>query len=88
MDRTNQRPGLLRRHLRLRVSPEARTLLAQLGYHPTYGARPLKRIIEEKLITPLAARMVQDASLRNREILVLPSSSPAHPMPWCSPSEP
>jgi ATP-dependent Clp protease ATP-binding subunit ClpC len=51
--------------------------MAQLGYHPTHGARPLKRVIEEKLITPVAARMAQDASFRDREILVVPEGSPA-----------
>ena len=79
IERVNLRTGLLRRNLRLRVSSEARALLAQLGYHPTHGARPLKRIIEEKLITPVAARMAQDASLRDREIPVLPPGSPAPP---------
>jgi ATP-dependent Clp protease ATP-binding subunit ClpC len=77
LDLANQRTGLLRRNIRLRVSPEARALMAQLGYHPTHGARPLKRVIEEKLITPVAARMAQDASFRDREILVVPEGSPA-----------
>jgi ATP-dependent Clp protease ATP-binding subunit ClpA len=30
--------------------------LAKLGYDPVYGARPLLRVIEEKVLAPLALR--------------------------------
>ncbi|WML43508.1 AAA family ATPase [Neobacillus sp. PS3-40] len=33
----------------LTVSPEAKEKLAELGYHPSFGARPLRRVIQEKL---------------------------------------
>ena len=65
------RTGLLRKSLRLVVSPDARALLAELGYHPTRGARPLKRVIEELVITPIAARIAADASLRDRDLVVV-----------------
>ncbi len=68
--RAQTRTGLLRKSLRLVVRPEARALLAELGYHPTWGARPLKRVIEELLITPIAARMAADATLRERDLVV------------------
>jgi ATP-dependent Clp protease ATP-binding subunit ClpC len=64
------RTGLLRKSLRLVVTPEARALLAELGYHPTRGARPLKRVIEELVITPIAARIAADAALRDRDVVV------------------
>jgi ATP-dependent Clp protease ATP-binding subunit ClpC len=70
LDRASARTGLLRKNLRLRVGPEARARIAELGYHPTRGARPLKRVIEERVITPIAARIAEDASLRDREIVV------------------
>jgi ATP-dependent Clp protease ATP-binding subunit ClpC len=68
--RAAARTGLLRKNLRLRVTPEARARLAELGYHPTYGARPLKRLIEERVITPIAARIAEDAALSDRDIVV------------------
>jgi ATP-dependent Clp protease ATP-binding subunit ClpC len=68
--RAQTRTGLLRKSLRLVVRPEARALLAELGYHPTWGARPLKRVIEELLITPIAARMAADATLREQDLVV------------------
>lgn len=72
LEKANQRTGIRRRGLRIHVSPEARALLARLGYHPIYGARPLKRIIEERIITPVAIQMAQDPELRDQEILVSP----------------
>ncbi|MBI2976980.1 MAG: ATP-dependent Clp protease ATP-binding subunit [Chloroflexi bacterium] len=40
---------LTERELKLRVSPEAKAYLAETGYSPDYGARPLKRIIQSKV---------------------------------------
>ena len=38
----------------LQVSDDAKTLLANEGYDPTYGARPLKRVIQNRLQNSLA----------------------------------
>jgi ATP-dependent Clp protease ATP-binding subunit ClpB len=45
---------LAERHLSLDVSNEAKDLLGNLGYDPTYGARPLKRVLQRLLENPLA----------------------------------
>jgi ATP-dependent Clp protease ATP-binding subunit ClpC len=71
LDSLSERTGLLRRKLKLRVDPPARRLLARLGYHPTRGARPLKRVIEEKVITPIAVKMARDPEFKNREVPVV-----------------
>ncbi|OEU77453.1 MAG: ATP-dependent chaperone ClpB [Desulfobacterales bacterium C00003060] len=47
------------RHMTLRVSDAAKTLLAREGYDPTYGARPLKRAIQKHIENPLAMEMLQ-----------------------------
>jgi ATP-dependent Clp protease ATP-binding subunit ClpC len=70
LGKAQTRSGLLRKNLRLDVRPGARALLAELGYHPTRGARPLKRVIEELVITPVAARIAADAGLRDRDLVV------------------
>jgi ATP-dependent Clp protease ATP-binding subunit ClpB len=44
--------------LRLEVSDAALALLAEAGYDPVYGARPLKRAIQQKLENPLAAKLL------------------------------
>ena len=42
----------------LEVSPAAREYLAEVGYDPTFGARPLKRAIQRELQDPLALRLL------------------------------
>jgi ATP-dependent Clp protease ATP-binding subunit ClpB len=42
----------------LDVSPEARQYLAEVGYDPDYGARPLKRAIQRELQDPLALEVL------------------------------
>ncbi len=47
------------RGLRLRVSDEVKDILAEEGYDPAYGARPLKRVIQRRLADPLAIRLLE-----------------------------
>jgi ATP-dependent Clp protease ATP-binding subunit ClpB len=47
------------RHLHIRITPEARELLAARGYDPVYGARPLKRVIQRELQNPLAMAVLE-----------------------------
>ena len=44
--------------LTLQVSSDARTLLAEKGFDPLFGARPLKRVIQNELLDELAIMMV------------------------------
>jgi len=52
---------LAARQVRLEVTEEARALLADLGYDPVYGARPLKRVIQARLQNPLALDLLEGA---------------------------
>jgi len=49
---------LAERRIELRLSDEARHFLAEKGYDPVYGARPLKRAIQRDLETPLSRAIV------------------------------
>jgi ATP-dependent Clp protease ATP-binding subunit ClpB len=49
---------LCERDLGIELLPEARAFLAEKGYDPTYGARPLKRAIMTYLQNPLARRLI------------------------------
>ena len=42
------------RGIEIELTDDARTLIGNLGYDPTYGARPLKRVIQKQLIDKLA----------------------------------
>ena len=47
------------RGIELELTDDARTLLGNLGYDPTYGARPLKRVIQKRLVDPLALAILE-----------------------------
>ena len=44
--------------LGLKVSPQALSLIAQVGFDPVFGARPLKRVIQRSVENPLAQKIL------------------------------
>jgi ATP-dependent Clp protease ATP-binding subunit ClpB len=54
----NLRARLAEKHISLELSPEALAFLAERGYDPVFGARPLKRVIQRELETPLAHKIL------------------------------
>ena len=56
----DQLAGRLReKGIEVELTDDARTLLGNLGYDPTYGARPLKRVIQRQLIDKLALKLLE-----------------------------
>jgi ATP-dependent Clp protease ATP-binding subunit ClpB len=53
------RARLVERRITLVVSPAALRHLGERGYDPVYGARPLKRLIQHELETPIARQLVK-----------------------------
>jgi ATP-dependent Clp protease ATP-binding subunit ClpB len=53
------RKRLEERKIRLEVSARAKQLLAERGYDPVYGARPLKRTIQQDVQNPLALQLLE-----------------------------
>src|SRR5262249_32930244 len=47
------------RKIVVELTDRAKDLLIEEGYDPTYGARPLKRTIQRKVLDPLAMRVLQ-----------------------------
>jgi ATP-dependent Clp protease ATP-binding subunit ClpB len=52
------------------VSDDALAFLAKEGYNPQYGARPLKRLIQSALLTPIANMMVSRGVMEGGEVRV------------------
>ncbi len=52
------------------LTEAARTLLGNLGYDPTYGARPLKRVIQKQLIDKLALKLLDGEFAPGDRVLV------------------
>jgi ATP-dependent Clp protease ATP-binding subunit ClpB len=46
--------------INLKVSEPAKEYLAEAGYDPIYGARPLKRVIQTEVLDPLAMLLLDD----------------------------
>lgn len=59
------RDGMSGRGLSLRWTDEVPLYLADLGYDAHYGARPLKRAIEEHIVVPLARFLVENPDIRD-----------------------
>jgi ATP-dependent Clp protease ATP-binding subunit ClpB len=58
------------RKISLVLEPSAREWLAQKGYDPAYGARPLKRVIQKELQDPLA-EMILSGAVKDGEQMVI-----------------
>jgi ATP-dependent Clp protease ATP-binding subunit ClpA len=52
------RERLAERRIELELTDAAKAVLAEAGWDPTYGARPLKRAIQRLVENPLAARLL------------------------------
>jgi ATP-dependent Clp protease ATP-binding subunit ClpB len=61
---------LKERGLKLEVSDTANKLLANLGYDPAYGARPLKRTIQREMMDSLALKILEGELQEGNTILV------------------
>jgi ATP-dependent Clp protease ATP-binding subunit ClpC len=66
----NVRKNLLERNLYLEISDDVRLKLANDGYDPAYGARPLRRIIQ-KQIENLISRGILEGKYKDGEIIKL-----------------
>ncbi|MGA7434172.1 MAG: ATP-dependent chaperone ClpB [Solirubrobacterales bacterium] len=58
------------REIEIELDESARTLLGNLGYDPTYGARPLKRVIQKRLIDTLALKILEGEFAEGDRVLV------------------
>jgi ATP-dependent Clp protease ATP-binding subunit ClpB len=58
------------RDLQLEVSEAAINHIAKIGYDPVYGARPLKRTIQQELENPIAKDMLEEKYLPGEKIFV------------------
>ena len=50
---------LVQNEIELQVTENARNAIGNAGYDPTYGARPLKRVIQQKIQNPLATEILR-----------------------------
>ena len=58
------------RHIQIEIDDEASNRLSEWGYNPLYGARPLKRVIQNKLQDPIAEFLLSGYLLDGQRIEV------------------
>ncbi|MFN4208453.1 MAG: ATP-dependent chaperone ClpB [Agrobacterium albertimagni] len=61
---------LSERKIRIDLAPDARAWLADKGYDPVYGARPLKRVIQKYLQDPLAEQILSGQVLDGSDVTI------------------
>ncbi len=61
---------LAERKIHITVSPEAKAAIVEEGYDPVYGARPLKRTIQRRILDPLALRVLEGAFAEGDHVVV------------------
>ncbi len=70
----NQAEEVMRRlslkRIALILQPEVRSWLAEKGYNPQFGARPLRRTIQDKILTPLASMMLAQGIMEGGQVTV------------------
>jgi ATP-dependent Clp protease ATP-binding subunit ClpB len=64
------RQRLAERDLSLELTPAAKEAVAEAGWDPTYGARPLKRALQRLVENPLALRLLEGEVAEGDRILV------------------
>ena len=63
------------RNIKLSLDEKARQYLAEAGYDPSYGARPLKRVIQKELQNPLANLLIEGKVLDDSAVEVTAGKS-------------
>ncbi|MCB0831044.1 MAG: type VI secretion system ATPase TssH, partial [Solirubrobacterales bacterium] len=58
------------RNIEIELTDDARTLLGNLGYDPTYGARPLKRVVQKQLVDQLALKILEGDFTEGDSVLI------------------
>lgn len=69
---------LLSKRITLSIDSEVKAWLAEKGYNPQYGARPLKRAIQDKILTPIASFMVSQGVMEGGTINVTLKNGEPH----------
>ncbi len=64
------RARLAERDIALELTPDARALVAEAGYDPAFGARPLKRAIQRLLENPIAMALVSGRFVDGDRVVV------------------
>lgn len=69
---------LTQKRIAISIMPEVRSWIAEKGYNPQYGARPLRRAIQDRILTPLASLMVEQGLLEGGSVTLSVKNDEIH----------
>ena len=58
------------KNINIDIKEDAENWLSSTGYDPIYGARPLKRLIQKKVLNPLATYILENKIPENSSVIV------------------
>ena len=61
---------LKEKNIALQITDEAKEFLAQRGFNPIYGARPLKRTIRQLVENPLSKKLLSGEINENEKLII------------------
>lgn len=61
---------LTEQHMIITATDEAIEWLAELGYDPHYGARPVKRVLQKQVLNELSKQLLSDKVDKSKEIVL------------------
>lgn len=61
---------LKEKKINLKVNKDAKDLIAEMGFDPVYGARPLKRVIQQYILDPLSLKIISGETELNKTFKV------------------
>ncbi|POZ91962.1 AAA family ATPase, partial [Petrotoga halophila] len=61
---------LKEKHISIQITEAAKDVIAKEGFDPVYGARPLRRVIERKIESPLANMIIEDTIKEGDTVIV------------------
>lgn len=64
------RERLFKKDIEVQFSPEIRKYLTEKGFDPAYGARPLKRVIQNEILDELALRIIEDRVKKDQTVKI------------------
>ncbi|KGE85189.1 MAG: ATP-dependent chaperone ClpB [Phaeodactylibacter xiamenensis] len=64
------RVNLAKQQIQLTIADEAKKWLADKGYHPEFGARPLKRVIQKKVLNELSKQMLMQKVMPDSTVVL------------------
>jgi len=70
LEEVKQREGLVKQNLQMTFTENVVAYLSDIGFDERYGARPLQRALEDKIVKPISGWLLQHANLEGKKILV------------------